>query len=83
MFLDTEDWITTVCLTYLSFTKFNTDFCSSDKEFEGRLQEAPLYDYAARYWGYHVLTSSTNHTMALDLLEKDENISACAQALMV
>lgn len=47
------------------------------------MQEAPLYCYAARYWGYHVLASSTGHPLALNLLEKDENISTCAQALVV
>src|SRR5947207_1631083 len=45
--------VTKVCTTYLSFKAFEAGFCSTDEEFEARLQSNVLYDYAARNWGYH------------------------------
>ena len=47
-FLNIEADITIICITYLSFDAFQTGFCSTDKEFEARLQLHPFYDYAAR-----------------------------------
>ncbi|KAH7146905.1 hypothetical protein B0J13DRAFT_441596, partial [Dactylonectria estremocensis] len=52
-FPNAESDITTVCMTYLSFTAFETGFCEVEEEFRGRLLSNQLYDYAARYWGYH------------------------------
>ena len=45
--------ITIACLTYLSFTTFQSGSCSTDKEFEERLQQYPFLDYAAKHWGHH------------------------------
>ena len=46
-------YITIACLTYLSFTTFQSGSCSTDKEFEERLQQYPFLDYAAKHWGHH------------------------------
>ncbi|KAL8811242.1 MAG: hypothetical protein Q9223_007574, partial [Gallowayella weberi] len=45
--------ITIACLTYLSFTTFQSGSCSTDKEFDERLQQHQFLDYAAKHWGYH------------------------------
>ncbi|KAL8775416.1 MAG: hypothetical protein Q9194_003784, partial [Teloschistes cf. exilis] len=45
--------ITIACLTYLSFTTFQSGSCSTDKEFEERLQQHQFLDYAAKHWGHH------------------------------
>ncbi|KAL5374684.1 hypothetical protein DPSP01_011775 [Paraphaeosphaeria sporulosa] len=47
--------IASTCLTYLSFDIFKTGSCSSDKDFKERLQESKFLDYAAKYWGQHVM----------------------------
>ena len=58
-FPDAETDIAKTCITYLSFDAFETGFCPTDEEFEARLRLNPLYDYAARNWGHHVRTAST------------------------
>ncbi|KAF1935332.1 ankyrin, partial [Clathrospora elynae] len=45
--------ITKTCLTYLSFGAFQGGSCSTDKEFEERLQQNKFLDYAAKHWGEH------------------------------
>ncbi|KAF5848963.1 hypothetical protein GGP41_010044 [Bipolaris sorokiniana] len=42
--------IVSTCLTYLSFDVFKTGSCSSDEEFEERLQENKFLDYATKHW---------------------------------
>ncbi|KAF2678030.1 ankyrin [Lentithecium fluviatile CBS 122367] len=48
--------IASTCLTYLSFSIFKTGGCSSDNEFEKRLQEHSFLDYATKHWGEHAGT---------------------------
>lgn len=48
--------ITSTCLTYLSFAAFESGSCSTDEEFESRLEQSVFLDYAARYWGIHATT---------------------------
>ncbi|KAH0542764.1 hypothetical protein FGG08_002903 [Glutinoglossum americanum] len=74
--------IAATCVTYLSSNTFATGFCLTDEEFEGRLRLNPLYDYAARNWGYHAQTASMEDQSILDLLESKAKTSACSQALM-
>jgi hypothetical protein len=45
--------ITTTCLTYLSLRIFESGSCDTDEEFEERLRQHELLDYAARYCGEH------------------------------
>lgn len=45
--------IATTCLTYLSFSAFRSGSCSTDGEFEERLQQNKFLDYAAKHWGEH------------------------------
>jgi ankyrin repeat protein len=82
--------ITNVCVTYLSFDIFEAGFCQSDKEFKTRLQTNVLYDYAARYWGYHAqkawidhaTTISIKNDLVLDFLKSRAKVSAASQAMM-
>ncbi|OAG07431.1 ankyrin repeat protein, partial [Paraphaeosphaeria sporulosa] len=46
--------IALTCLTFLSFDLFKTGSCFFDEEFEERLEESKLLDYAAKYWGKHI-----------------------------
>ena len=80
---DAETDITRACVTYLSFNAFNTGYCPSDKEFEARLQENVLYDYAARNWGHHARAASTQvEQLITQLLESKAKVSSSSQALM-
>ena len=76
--------ITTTCATYLMFDQFESGFCGSDDTLETRLRLNPLYNYAARQWGYHAqAVSSEVVTLLLRFLSSRNKVSACAQALMV
>lgn len=46
-------YIATTCLTYLLFSAFESGSCSTDDEFEERLRQNKLLDYAAKHWGEH------------------------------
>ncbi|RYP05136.1 hypothetical protein DL764_004021 [Monosporascus ibericus] len=81
-FRDAETDITTTCVTYLSFSVFETGFCQTDSEFEERLESNPLYDYAARNWGHHARSSSTSYQRVIEFLEKKAQVEASSQALM-
>ena len=75
--------IATICITYLSFTAFQTGFCSTDEDFEARLWLNPLYNYAARNWGYHVQAASIEkEQLVLDLLKSSAKVSAASQAMI-
>ncbi|KAH7113480.1 hypothetical protein B0J13DRAFT_533856 [Dactylonectria estremocensis] len=45
--------IAAICITYLSFTEFESGPCRTYEEFDDRLRLNQLYNYAARYWGDH------------------------------
>ncbi|EMD59393.1 hypothetical protein COCSADRAFT_42902, partial [Bipolaris sorokiniana ND90Pr] len=45
--------IAETCLTYLSFNVFESGSCATDEEFEERLSQHELLDYAAKYGGEH------------------------------
>ncbi|CZR69790.1 uncharacterized protein PAC_19690 [Phialocephala subalpina] len=81
-FPNVEDRITSICVTYLSFSVFNSGYCRSDDEFEERLQVNPLYDYASHNWGHHARKASTLVQEALDFLSCDAKAQASSQALM-
>jgi len=79
-FPDAETDITKTCVTYLSFNVFGTGTCVTDKEFEARLQENVLYDYAARNWGYHARVAFTaTEQLILSFLESKAKLSASSQ----
>jgi hypothetical protein len=82
-FPDAETDIAKVCVTYLSFNAFNTGFCATDKDFEVRLEENPLYDYAARNWGHHACAGLIAvEPLILSFLESEAKLSACSQAMI-
>jgi ankyrin repeat protein len=75
--------ITETCLTYLSLDSFGSGFCLSDKEFEARLRDNPLYYYAARNWGHHAQEASTEaRESILDFLGKETILSGSTQVMM-
>jgi hypothetical protein len=75
--------IATTCLTYLSFSTFRSSSSSSDEEFEARLQQNQLLDYAAKHWGSHVRAVETEVvSLACELLQ-GKSLLCVAQVLGV
>jgi ankyrin repeat protein len=82
-FPNAENDIIAICVTYLSFSVFESGFCQTDDEFEERLGSNPLYDYAARNWGYHARTASAEvESLIIRLLESGTKVSSSSQAMM-
>ncbi|OJJ79091.1 uncharacterized protein ASPGLDRAFT_30117 [Aspergillus glaucus CBS 516.65] len=83
-FPDAESNFTIICVTYLSFNyTFESGPCLTDEEFEARLQQNPLYNYAAQNWGYHAHAAATKlDQLILDLLKSDSKVFASSQALI-
>ena len=75
--------ITKICLTYLSFSRFESAVCETPSEFEDRLQWNPLYDYAARNWGYHArVVSAEVEYLAKTFFGSEFKVSNSCQAMM-
>ena len=73
--------IATTCLTYLSFSTFQSGYCSTDEEFEARLQQNQFLDYAAKHGGSHVRTVEIEvAALACELLQ-GESFPCVAQVL--
>jgi len=82
-FPNAETDITVTCVTYLSFDTFAAGFCPTHEELEARLQLNPLYEYAARNWGYHVRVTSTEvEQLLLDFLENEAKVWGSGQVMM-
>ena len=82
-FPDAESEITKTCITYLSFSTFDTGFCTTDEQFELRMRENALYRYAAKSWGHHARAASTaTHQLILDFLVWETKLAACTQAML-
>lgn len=47
--------ITAICCAYLSFEVFLGGPCKTNEEYEKRLQENPLFEYAAESRGFHAV----------------------------
>ncbi|KAF3062635.1 putative ankyrin repeat protein [Trichoderma lentiforme] len=73
--------IATICITYLSFSAFETGFCKTDQEFEERLQSFPFYSYAARTWGHHAPKDEAGQEV-IKFLKSQAKVEASGQALM-
>jgi ankyrin repeat protein len=82
-FPNAENNIIAICVTYFSFSVFESGFCETNAEFEERLRLNPLYDYAARNWGYHGRTASAEvEQLIIRLLESGAKVSSSSQAMM-
>ncbi|RYP43974.1 hypothetical protein DL768_009519 [Monosporascus sp. mg162] len=82
-FPNAEADITDICVTYLSFSVFESGFCRTQDEFEKRLQLNPLYDYATQNWGHHARMASASSQAVIGFVTCQVNVEAASQALMV
>ncbi|KAJ3496369.1 hypothetical protein NLG97_g2707 [Lecanicillium saksenae] len=69
------------CVTYLSFSDFDSGFCETDAAFEERLKTNQFYDYAAQNWGSHARGASCIQQVH-DFLKNSNLVEAASQALL-
>jgi hypothetical protein len=62
-----KDMISKSCLTILLFDEFGKGYCKSDVEYKLRMQDYPIYLYAALYWPYYAQSEGSNEIMQLTL----------------
>ncbi|KAH7303274.1 ankyrin repeat-containing domain protein, partial [Stachybotrys elegans] len=74
-----ENDILSVCLELLSSTDFQKGGCKTDAEFEERLRDYPLYDYASHYWGDHARNTTAMEESLLGFLEDVPKVDAASQ----
>jgi Ankyrin repeats (3 copies) len=77
-----KDMIVKTCLTILLFDEFGKGECKSDAEFELRVQEYPVFFYAAANWTYHAGSEGNDEIRPLALRDKHK-VSSAIQAIMV
>jgi ankyrin repeat protein len=78
--------VTSTCLTYLQFNVFAQGPCAGPSEsadFEARLEQYPFLNYAAEFWGKHLLQTPQDDFFgsARKLLTDSALFSAVSQAL--
>jgi Ankyrin repeats (3 copies) len=78
-----ETDITRICVTYLTFSNFESGLCQADDQFNKRLLTNQLYDYAAHNWGYHAYVALGEvQQLITQLLESEAKVSSSCQAMM-
>jgi len=76
--------IAQTCLTYLSFSVFESGSCTTDEEFKERLRQHELLNYAAKYCGEHARPVEAKVAYSICMLVSQSGIFSCAaQALFV
>ena len=75
--------IAETCLTYLCFCAFQSGSCSSDGEYEKRLQEHHFLDYAAKYWGDHARAVEADVTDQICTFLNSHSLLCAAQVRRV
>jgi ankyrin repeat protein len=81
---DRELGIAKTCLTYLSFSVFESGSCATDEEFEERLRRHELLDYAAKHYGEHIRSVDANVAyLACTFVTQGGIFSCAAQVLFV
>ncbi|KAL1798213.1 hypothetical protein ACET3X_002250 [Alternaria dauci] len=78
-----QDMVTRCCLTYLSFDEFTKGPCTTDGEFESRLDKYRFYQYATQYWPDHVksLQNSLPEPLIDSFLTNAGKVASASQAM--
>ena len=76
--------IAMTCLTYLSFSAFESGSCSTDEKLADRLQRNQFLDYAAKHWGDHARAAESKVSdLACSFLLKSGSFSCAEQVLLI
>lgn len=68
-------------MTYLSFDVFQDGYCPSDTDLTTRLEQYPLYSYAAKNWGHHARTQPVDEELLMPFLRETGKVIASVQEL--
>ncbi|KAK6199849.1 hypothetical protein LQW54_009831 [Pestalotiopsis sp. IQ-011] len=82
IFPNAQAQIANVYLTYLSFDVFSSGHCNNREEFEQRLANYSLFDYASGNWGHFATRGLADSELIQNLLDLPAHVQACGQALM-
>lgn len=74
--------IAKTCLTYLSFNVFKSGSCATDQEFEERLCQHELLDYAAKHCGEHARSVDAKVAYLVCALVTHSGILSCAAQVL-
>jgi ankyrin repeat protein len=80
---DSQLHIARACLTCLCFDAFQSGSCTTDKEYEKRLQEHQFLDYAAKYWGEHARAVEDDVAGQVCAFLNSTSLSCAVQVLRV
>ncbi|KID85906.1 Ankyrin repeat-containing domain protein [Metarhizium guizhouense ARSEF 977] len=69
------------CVTYLSFSAFESGRCQCEEDLEERLRLHPFYIYAACDWGHHAREAETPYDDVEYFLRCQKKVEASIQAL--
>lgn len=75
--------ITAICCTYLSFDVFLSGPCNAPRKYKKRLQDNPVYEYAARNWGLHSRKAAAHSPEVMSFLQSSPNVQASGEALFI
>ncbi|KAL6404749.1 hypothetical protein AUP68_11578 [Ilyonectria robusta] len=81
LFSGVENDILGVCLEILSSPVFENGPCQTDAEFEERMRQFPLYDYASRHWGDHASNPPTMDEAIFGFLQDVPKVEAASQCM--
>jgi ankyrin repeat protein len=75
---DAQYNVASTCLTYLCLDTFTSGSCTSDVEFESRLEQYKFLDYSAGHWEHHVAAVEQEICGLAMVLLQNSNSIACA-----
>lgn len=82
-FPDAEAYITSTCITYLSFRAFESGPCQTEEQYDERLDSNKLYIYACDNWGYHARKASPKcDDEIVNFLKCETKVEAAIEAWM-
>lgn len=81
LFSGVQNDILGVCLEILSSPVFENGPCQTDAEFEERMRQFPLYDYASRHWGDHASNPTTMDEAIFAFLQDVPKVEAASQCM--
>ncbi|KAF5005581.1 hypothetical protein FDECE_7988 [Fusarium decemcellulare] len=81
-FREADDYMTDVCVSYLTLDEFSSGDCETQEGLMERLHRFPLYSHATKAWGHHARVANTVSERALFFLTTADLLDAASQVLV-
>ncbi|KAJ3536445.1 hypothetical protein NM208_g6710 [Fusarium decemcellulare] len=81
-FREADNYMTDVCVSYLTLDEFGSGDCESQERLTERLHTFPLYNHATKAWGHHARVANTVSERALYFLTTPDLLDAASQVLV-